>query len=117
MGKVISLKKRLMAKIEKVGGKDGCWIWNGSVGGAGYGEIRIGGKGSHSGPKTSPHRVSYTLFNGAIPDDKEIDHKCNVKTCCNPRHLQLVTHKENCELREKRRYEALSISPLESTSH
>lgn len=83
----------------------GCWVWQGStsgteskgVGGRGYGRISI------SGVTMAVHRVIYTCFEGIIPHRHDIDHKCKNRLCCNPDHLELVTHKENCKRREARK--------------
>ena len=32
-----------------------------------------------------------------IPQDKEIDHLCRNRKCVNPNHLEIVTHRENCQ--------------------
>jgi hypothetical protein len=67
----------------------GCWLWTASVNRLGYGHFRWNGsiKGAH--------RVAYELAHGQIPDNFEIDHKCKVRSCVNPDHLELVTHKIN----------------------
>lgn len=59
----------------------------------GYGQIR--GDKSENGRVLKAHRVSYELFVGPIPEDLVVDHKCNNKSCCNPAHLQAVTHAVN----------------------
>lgn len=66
-----------------------CWIWTGGLKPNGYGEIRVNGK------LTYPHRVVWEALVGPIEDGLEIDHLCRVPTCCNPDHLEPVTHKEN----------------------
>lgn len=68
----------------------GCWLWTGNVTPKGYGYIGIGDKRTRS-----VHRTSYELFVGPIPAGLEIDHKCNVRCCVNPAHLEPVTRLEN----------------------
>lgn len=67
----------------------GCWVWQKSQVGAGYGGI------SFNGRKTTTHRLSYILFKGPIPVGLEIDHLCRNRLCCNPEHLEAVTRKVN----------------------
>jgi len=50
---------------------------------------------SQNGKQVALHRLVYALEHGAIPNKGVIDHMCNHKGCCNPRHLELVTHSEN----------------------
>lgn len=66
-----------------------CWEWTGSKNRGGYGQIQLEGK------KERVHRLSYILFIGKIPEKLELDHLCRNIVCCNPDHLEAVTHKEN----------------------
>lgn len=43
------------------------------------------------------HRHVYELLAGPIPEGMELDHKCRVRQCCNPAHLEPVTRAENME--------------------
>jgi hypothetical protein len=71
----------------------GCWIFTGATGGTmGYGVLQRGRRGEGI---IRAHRLSYEHFVGEIPDDKVVDHICNVPRCVNPDHLQLLTHWEN----------------------
>jgi hypothetical protein len=67
----------------------GCWVWNGSNNGCGYGEIRLNNK------KKYAHRLFYEWTHGKIPDGLVIDHLCRNPSCVNPDHLEPVTPKEN----------------------
>ena len=70
----------------------GCWLWSGAIADTGYGSIRT----SRPEPRTLlAHRLSYELTNGPIPEGLELDHKCRVRCCVNPEHLEPVTHSVN----------------------
>lgn len=67
----------------------GCWLWLGSA--------TRGGYGCGTGLRRSglAHRLVYELAVGKIPADLESDHLCRTTICCNPAHIELVTHLEN----------------------
>jgi hypothetical protein len=67
----------------------GCWIWGGAVASSGYGTITVSGK------TIMAHRASYEAHKGPIPSGLHIDHKCKVRCCVNPNHLEAVTVGEN----------------------
>lgn len=69
-----------------------CWVWQGAVSQTGYGRI---GEGGTSKRTLSTHRLSYEHHVGQIPDGLELDHTCSNRRCCNPDHLEPVTHAEN----------------------
>ena len=71
---------------------DGCWRWIGFIDKAGYGRINGGRRGS---PVLYAHRVAYELHKGAIGERLELDHLCRNRWCCNPDHLEPVTHQTN----------------------
>jgi HNH endonuclease len=56
--------------------------------------IRYSGKLTKGGYPCSSHWVWRRIF-GHIPDELEVDHLCENPWCVNPKHLELVTHKEN----------------------
>ena len=69
---------------------NGCWVWQGYIDRNGYG--RIYDRTAPPGKRTEwVHRVSYSHFNGAIPERHEIDHTCQNTACMNPEHLDAVT--------------------------
>ncbi len=41
------------------------------------------------------HRIAYLLFIGPIPEGLVLDHKCRVRKCANPGHLEPVTQQVN----------------------
>ncbi len=79
--------------------ENGCWVWQGPCSGGGRG----GGYGrmSLNGQTVAVHRVVFTHYNGYIPGKKQIDHICRNRRCCNPDHLEMVTHKQNQRRRRK----------------
>ena len=68
----------------------GCWLWQGTVAGNGYGSL------SHAGNRHyAAHRAAYEVFNGDIPANLLVRHTCDTPLCCNPSHLILGTHSDN----------------------
>jgi hypothetical protein len=68
----------------------GCWNWTGAKDRHGYGRISIRPDGTKF-----THRVAYELLIGPIPQGLSLDHLCRNTSCCNPAHLEPVTHAEN----------------------
>lgn len=77
-----------------------CHLWTGPTSGDGRG----GGYGrmSLNNQTVAVHLVAYTHYYGYIPSKKQVDHLCNNRLCCNPQHLELVTHLQNQRRRAKR---------------
>lgn len=77
-----------------------CHIWTGPDSGDGRG----GGYGrmSLNSQTVAVHLVVYTHYYGYIPGKKQVDHKCSNRLCCNPSHLELMSHLRNQRLRAKR---------------
>ena len=65
----------------------GCWIFTGSVGRDGYGQIWYNGRIRQA------HIATFLFFRGQIPDGHELDHiVCDTRRCCNPWHVEPVSH-------------------------
>lgn len=78
--------------IESKVTKGDCWEWTGATfSKTGYGMACWQSK------TVSAHRLSFTAFNGEIPDGLVVRHKCDNRKCCNPEHLILGTLKDNME--------------------
>lgn len=90
-----SLCARVLAKCQKMGS---CLVYTGSTDAYGYGYIYRKGIGAKS-QSFKTHRVVYEVKVGPIPKGLELDHVkangCISKACCNVRHLEAVTHREN----------------------
>lgn len=106
-GRRLSILEKIHARVEVVdtgfvldGKASPCHLWTGPDSGTGRG----GGYGrmSLSGQTVAVHLVVYTHFYGYIPGKKQIDHMCNNRKCCNPAHLEMVTHLRNQRLRAQR---------------
>ena len=67
----------------------GCWIWMSTLNGSGYGRFHFEGK------RFCVHRFAYERLVGKIPVGLDLDHKCRVRCCVNPHHLEPVTRSEN----------------------
>lgn len=91
----IITQKNLYRFWDKVLFTTDCWEWQRGLDKDGYGQLTINTK------KIKPHRFSYELYKGKIPEGLEIDHLCRNRKCVNPNHLELVTHQENIKRGDK----------------
>ena len=82
---------RLVRGIE-INPLTGCWEWQRAKIN-GYGHITLYENRLESVWRT--HILSYRHFVGDVPEGKELDHLCENKGCCNPNHLEPVSHEVN----------------------
>lgn len=76
--------------------ESGCWLWDGYIKPDGYGFLRSFTQ------KVLAHRASYIAHIGPIPDNMVVRHKCDVRCCVNPNHLELGTSQDNVNDRNER---------------
>lgn len=67
----------------------GCWPWFAAIRPDGYGAMAVNG-----GTQVA-HLATYEELVGKVPAGLQLDHKCRVRSCINPEHLEPVTHKIN----------------------
>ena len=80
-------EKKFWSQVKRTEGQ--CWDWLGCHNEDGYGFKHWNGK------STPAHQLAYKFVKGAVPDGLELDHLCLNRGCCNPEHLEAVTHAEN----------------------
>jgi hypothetical protein len=95
----ITVEERLLRRLKR-DPLTGCLEWQGSRGKGGYGLIRMSQPSDHL---TVVHRVAFEIWVGPVPAGLELDHTCNNPPCCEPSHLEPVTHDENMRRMVERR--------------
>jgi len=73
----------------------GCWHWGAAFHASNRAKSNRYGKFSFEGRFRSSHILTGTLKFGPQPSSREFDHLCRVTLCCNPAHLEPVTHLVN----------------------
>lgn len=75
---------------DNINNEGSCWLWTKGKSSAGYGIFTL-----HKREQYYAHRWSYTQLVGEIPDGAVLDHKCNNRSCVNPKHLRITTQTYN----------------------
>lgn len=88
MGRIIPVSQRLEPRIN-ICELTECWLWAGQQNRNGYGRIKVQGRW------LMVHRLVYELHIGPIGEGLVLDHLCRNRLCCNPKHLEPVTSREN----------------------
>jgi hypothetical protein len=82
------LPERIASRIEPAP-PSGCWLWMGACNSHGYGHAGVARK------TVTIHRLVYETVVGPVPMGLTLDHLCRVRPCCDPRHMEAVTMREN----------------------
>lgn len=120
---IVDLVTRFRSKVQRRGADD-CWLWIGGVSRSGrrevdYGTIREGARGTrlwranrlalllHTAPTDCPRDdgedvVTWLRRANRAVRHLEASHSCDVSMCCNPRHLEWLTHADNVRLQRLR---------------
>ena len=73
----------------------GCFIWMGALNYNGYGKMGLGYSAEGNNRMQYAHIAAYEHFIGPVPKGLVLDHKCRMRCCVNPDHLEPVTYREN----------------------
>ncbi len=67
----------------------GCWLWTGHIDSEGYGRLKVAGRCALA------HRESYVAHGGSVDGARLLRHKCDVRACVNPAHLEPGSDMDN----------------------
>lgn len=79
---------------------NGCWVYQGAMGGEGYGQVRVVIDGVPASDRANryktreTHRITWEAENGTVPPKHHLRHTCGNRACCNPDHLELRANRE-----------------------
>jgi hypothetical protein len=71
--------------------QDGCLVFQGAVNSKGYGSVGEG----------LIHRLAWSEYNGPIPAEWEIHHRCKNKLFCNIDHLDCLGKADHAQLKAR----------------
>lgn len=93
----ISPEERFWAKVDRRGAippsrpdLGPCWYWTGYIATTGYGQFNPA-----PGRPVGAHVYAYLLTHGTLAAGVCIRHRCDVRRCCNPSHLEPGSPAEN----------------------
>lgn len=88
---------RFMAKVpDRPEDPDLCWLWRGSRVKSGYGQFWLDGR------PVAAHRAAWILFIGPLSRGEVVRHRCDVRPCVRPSHLEVGSAGDNVRDRVER---------------
>ncbi|WP_413252757.1 HNH endonuclease [Streptomyces griseoaurantiacus] len=84
-----------MTYVDGSGGPDACWPWVGFIPPQGYGQFTADDPVGKRRNYKSHRWLMGHLRGKELEPDEVVLHSCDVRKCCNPRHLRIATHAEN----------------------
>jgi hypothetical protein len=100
MGAPVKTFEDHLAKLD-TSDPEACWLWPGGTNGDGYGQLASNMRNHRA------HKFFYEHMVGPVPEGRVLDHLCHDpetceggktcphRRCCNPKHLQVETNREN----------------------
>ena len=83
---------RALARVDH-SDPEACWLYPGYLDRNGYARLRVRTPDGYRMLRV--HRMIYEHLVGPIPEGLELHHRCETPACCNPAHLEPVTHRDN----------------------
>lgn len=95
---------QLLARSAQVPGplETDCWMWLGAPDRNGYARITTRLAGRPNPVRVCVHRVAFEVFNDvALAEGMTVHHRCYLRVCINPGHLDEVTNLDNLKMRRR----------------